>query len=92
MGEGTDRLSSAKFLVFLGHVFCRQGLIRKAHVHDARWMAFGSSEIDETAFGENIDPSSAPSDVNSSTKSRIILCANRRFLQAGQLQFHIEMA
>ena len=37
-------------------VFGREGLIGKAHVHDARRVALGGSQVDEAAFAEHVDP------------------------------------
>jgi hypothetical protein len=45
-----------QLLVFFGHVFRGERLVGEAHVHDARRVAFGSREVDETTLGKHINP------------------------------------
>ncbi len=45
-----------KVLIVFGNVFRGQGLVGKTHVHNHGGMAFGGSQIDETAIAQDVDP------------------------------------
>src|SRR5215472_1030292 len=41
--------------MMLHEVFSRQGLVGEAHIHHGRGVAFGAGEVDQAAFGDQID-------------------------------------
>src|SRR6187551_1506808 len=75
----------------LDHELGRKGLVRKAHVHHGRRMAFGRAEVHEAAVGDEVDPPSVREHELLHERARDARL-RRHVLQRGDLDLDVEVA
>src|SRR5271156_3903460 len=88
---GNDIDLRLEFLVVLGQVFGGERLIGKAHVHNRSGMAFGGGEVDQAAFGDEVNLAAVLEQEFIDQRTNFLLAGGKSF-ERRNFDFDVEVA